>query len=173
MQRPNTRSGGVLHLAVWLLTATPLLAQVPLPEMGALQGSGISILSQNVSVSVAPISVISVSSGGITMSLASGLESTDNGTSYSISVNGSSKKLTGSLDVAYSAGISLDLELDPPTGATSFRRTLSTAVQDLVSGIDHTAASNLTITYIGTAQPDTPPNGPGETRTVTITLTDS
>lgn len=158
---------------MWLLIATPLIAQVPLPEMGALQGSGISVLSQSVSVSVASINIVAVSASSVSLSLSTGMEATDNSTTYDITVNGSSKKLTGSLNADYSNGISLDIELAPPTGASAQLRTLTTAAQDLVSGISYAAESNLVITYTGRAQPSTSPNGAGETRTVTITVTDS
>jgi hypothetical protein len=160
-------------ILIWAATAYSVVAQVPLPEMSALQGSGISILTQDVSVSVAEFAIVSVSASTASLTVSDGNEAVNNSTTYSITVNGGSKKLTGVLDADYSGTVALDIELSPPPGAVASRQTLNTSVLDLVTGIGHTAGADLVVTYYGNASPSEPPNGAGETRTVTITLTDS
>jgi len=72
----------------------------------------------------------------------------DSSTTYNITTNESSKVITGALDVALPSGLSLDVTLTAPTGATSAGAvTLTTVSQNLVTGISQVAESNLGITY--------------------------
>ena len=132
---------------------------------------------QDVTIVVPDVNLISASSGTLTLSLSAtagnSLSASDNSTTYSITTNGTSKKLTGILDGAYATGISLALELTAPTGGTASQTTLSTSAQDLVTGVGQVAESGLTISYSATATAAAAPNGAGEVQTVTVTLTDA
>ena len=97
---------------------------------------------------------------------------TDATTTYSVSTNGTNKKITGSIDAAMPANTALNVTLTAPTGGTSAGAvTLTTAAQDLVNGITQLAESGLTIGYEFTA---TAAAGivPSSSRTVTFTVTD-
>ncbi|MFT5144746.1 MAG: hypothetical protein ACI80V_001202 [Rhodothermales bacterium] len=96
---------------------------------------------------------------------------TDATTTYNVTVNGPNTKLTGSLDSAFTAGITLEVLLQAPTGGTPTQKTRSTSAQDLVTGIAHVAESSLSITYTATATTAVASNGAGVARTVTFTLT--
>ena len=73
---------------------------------------------------------------------------TDATTSYSITTNGSNKKITGILDSAMPTNTSLGVTLTAPTGGSSAGQvTLSATAQDLVTGISTLAESGLTISY--------------------------
>jgi hypothetical protein len=97
---------------------------------------------------------------------------TDATTSYNVTTNGSSKKITGSIDSAMPANTTLDVTLTAPTGGSSAGQvTLSTSDQDLVTGISTLAESGMTISYEFSA---TAAAGviASTNRTVTLTLTD-
>ena len=92
--------------------------------------------------------------------------------SYSVSTNGTNKKITGSIDAAMPANTALNVTLTAPTGGSSAGAiALTTAAQDLVNGITTLAESGLTIGYEFTA---TAAAGivPSSSRTVTFTVTD-
>lgn len=153
------------------------LGQVPLPGAVAQFEPSLS-LNQDVTVSVDEINVLSISNSVSVLldSATSGSapDPEEDATSfYDITVNGSSKKITGSLDAAYAAGITLSLKLIPPTGGSAIERVLSTFDQDLASGFGYVAETDLAITYTASATILAAPNGVGETKTVTITLTDN
>ncbi len=133
--------------------------------------------TQDVTIVIADINEISVS-GNLTLTINSATagsnpdDATDNTTSYSITTNGTLKKITGQLDVVYAAGISLKVNLSAPTGGTSQgQKTLTTIAQDLVTGISGLAESAIQIAYTASATAAVPPNGAGETHTVTFTIT--
>lgn len=138
-------------------------------------------INQDVVVSVSAINELSVSASAVTLVVggstagASDADATDASTSFAITTNASGQKITAALSAPYAAGLSLDLELAAPAGATATRRTLGTAAQDVLTGITRVAASGLTMTYTATALASTAATAGtgGETRTVTLTLTDS
>lgn len=136
-----------------------------------------SSFDQDVTIVVPDVNLVSASSGALTLTLSAtagnNLSATDNTTTYDITTNGTSKKLTGQLDGAYASGISLALELTAPTGGSASQTTLSTTAQDLVTGVGQVAESGLSIDYTASATASASPNGAGEMRTVTVTLTDS
>lgn len=154
-------------------------AQVPLPEAGALHGSLSAALGQDVIVSVSEINELAVSATTTTISVSGvvpggpSANETDATTTYGITTNGASKKITAALSALYSTGIDLAVELAAPSGATSTARTLGTAALDVVTNLTRVAEGTLTVTYTATVASNVPPNGAGETRTVTFTLTDS
>ncbi len=96
---------------------------------------------------------------------------TDNATTYSVTTNGTNKKITGVLDSAMPANTTLQVNLTAPTGGSSAGSvTLSASAADLVTGITQRAESGLTITYTLSA---TVSAGivASDSRTVTLTLT--
>jgi hypothetical protein len=155
-------------------------AQVPLPEMGALHATTMASLSQDIVVGVNEVNALAVSSGALTLTIDTATpgsppqDAVDTSTTYSITTNGTDKKITGALDAGYASGITLTLELTAPTGGTATLRTLSTTAQDLVTGLSKVVGADLTLTYTASATLTTAPNvgSGGETNTVTLTLTD-
>jgi hypothetical protein len=150
-------------------------AQVPLPQKITMFGTSVS-LSQDVAVSVQEINAITVS-GNVTLNISGAMAgssptgASDATTSYNVTVNGGSKKLTGALDAQFSSGISLEVLLSPPTGGTAVLRKLGTTTRDLVTGFGYVAETGLAITYTAIATVQAAPNGAGQTRTVIFTLT--
>lgn len=134
--------------------------------------------NQVVTIVVANINVISVSSGSLTLTINTATpgsapsDAVDSATSYSVTTNGSAIKITASLGSAYASGISLALNLGAPSGATSAGSTvLTTTAQDLVTGISSLNESTLGITYTASATTAAAPNGAGAAQTVTLTIT--
>jgi hypothetical protein len=100
-------------------------------------------------------------------------DDTDNSTSWAVTTNGTNKKMTGDINVDMPANVTLQTNLTAPTGGSSAGdMSLSTTAADLVTTITQVAESGLTITYTLSAT-----IGAGvvaqDTRTVTLTLTDS
>ncbi len=96
----------------------------------------------------------------------------DNSTSYAITTNETTKKITGAIDTNMPANTTLQINLTAPTGGTSAGNvTLTTTAADLVTSISQVAESGLTITYTFSA---TVSAGvvTSTSRTVTLTLTD-
>ena len=72
--------------------------------------------------------------------------------SYAITTNESNKKITAGLNTNMPAGLTLQLTLGAPSGATSTGAlTLTTTAQDAVTGISTLNASGLSISYTLTA----------------------
>lgn len=95
----------------------------------------------------------------------------DNSTTYTVTTTGENMKITADLDQDMPAGLSLTVEFEAPTGATSEGEVeLSNTEVDLVTGIDGANASGLTITYRLTATGS--PAVMTESRTVTFTVTE-
>lgn len=163
------------------LACMPLLSfgqtPPPLPDAISLAGSSIP-LSQSVTVSVQEINELSISSD-VTLTIMSAtpgggpLPATDATATYNITTNGTNKKLVGSLDSNFPAGISLKMELQAPGVATSTEQTLTDVAVDLTTGFGRLAATDLTITYTAEATIAVAPNGAGESRIVTMTLMDN
>lgn len=110
--------------------------------------------TQSVTYQVAAIDEISVSgnpSALIVNAATAGSQpnaASDATTTYSITTNGSNKKITGKIDTAMPANSSLKVTLTAPTGGTSAGQiTLSASDQDLVTGIGIVAESGKTISY--------------------------
>ena len=167
-------------IALFLL-CMPLLSfgQTPPPLPGAISLAGSSIpLSQSVTVSVQEINELSISSD-VSLTIVSAtpgegpLPATDASATYNITTNGTNKKLVGSLDSNFPAGIGLKMELQAPGVATSTEQTLTDVDVDLTTGFGRLAATDLTITYTAEAVISVAPNGAGESRIVTMTLMDN
>jgi hypothetical protein len=117
-----------------------------------------------VSGSPAPMAITTASAGSSPTSV------TTNGTSYAITTNEANQKITASLDQTLPAGVTLEVSLAPPAGATSMGSTpLTTTGTDIVTGISSTAAVALPITYRLSATPSVQMSTPAE-RTVTFTI---
>lgn len=134
--------------------------------------------TQVVTIVVADINEIAVSSGTLSLTINSATAGsnpdgdTDATTTYDITTNGSSKKITASLGSAYATGISLALTLGAPSGATSAgAKTLTTSAQDMVTGITKLSETGVSISYSATATAAAVSNGAGEAQTVTLTIT--
>jgi len=135
-------------------------------------------VSQTVTYEVQAINEISVSGnpGALVISTATaGSEpdaATDATTSYSLTTNGTNKRITGSIDTAMPANTSLLVTLTAPTGGSSAGQViLSTTAQDLVTGISTLAESGLTISYEFTADASAGIVA-SSTKTVTLTVAD-
>lgn len=73
---------------------------------------------------------------------------TDNSTTWSVTTNGSGRKVTGAIDTDMPAGVTLEVSLTAPSGATGAGDvTLSTVAADLVTGIASLDETGLGITY--------------------------
>lgn len=97
---------------------------------------------------------------------------TDSSTSYSISTNGTLKKITVVLDQATPPETILRIRLAAPAGASSLGDiTLTTTPTDAVSGLGKKKGTNLMITYTLSVQ-TTGMFTPTTTRRVTFTVVD-
>jgi hypothetical protein len=96
----------------------------------------------------------------------------DNSTTYSITTNGTNKKITAAIDTEMPTGLTLEVELAAPTGGTSSGiMTLSGTDSDVVTAITPVAETALQIGYTLGA---TPAAGVvvSNTKTVTFTIVD-
>jgi len=135
-------------------------------------------VTQTVTYEVQAINEITVSGnpGALVISTATAgsqpTTATDATTSYSVTTNGTNKKITGSIDTAMPANTSLLVTLTAPTGGSSAGQVaLSTTAQDLVTGISTLAESGLTISYEFTADAAAGVVA-SSTKTVTLTVAD-
>ena len=166
----------------WIALFGPIssFAQVPPPLPGAIQMATSSMaLSQAVTVSVQEINELSIT-GDVHLIITTAPPGTGPdavtdaaAATYSLTTNATGKKITGSIDSDYGMGVTLSLLLGAPTGGTTTAQILSTTAMDLVTGINYTAETGLSISYTATADVSASPNGSGETRTVTLTLMDN
>ena len=113
-----------------------------------------SSANQTVTYQVQAINEISVSGnpGALIVSAATAgsqpTVATDATTTYSITTNGSSKKITGVLNSVMPDNTTLKINLTAPTGGTSSGQvTLTATAQDLVTSISGLAQSGLSIGY--------------------------
>ena len=75
-------------------------------------------------------------------------EDVDASTTYAITTNGTSKKITGMLDEAMPSGVTLESNLAAPTVGSSEGDVVLTALaQDMVTGITEVADASSAITY--------------------------
>lgn len=97
---------------------------------------------------------------------------TNTGTTYSITTNGTDKKITAALDSDMPAGVTLKMTLAAPTGAESNGAVaLDDTAKNMVTGISTLAESGKTITYELSALV-TAGVLSSNTRTVTLTIAD-
>lgn len=134
--------------------------------------------NQTVTYEVSAINEVSVSGdpGNLVVNTATaGSEptaDTDNTTSWAVTTNESSKKMTGSINTDMPANTTLEINLTAPTGGSSAGdMSLSTTAADLVTAIATVAESGLTITYTLSATIAAGIVAQAQ-KTVTLTLTD-
>ena len=90
----------------------------------------------------APLVVNSATAGGMPTAV------TASATTYAITTNQANQKITASIDQGMPAGITLELALAAPAGASSAGPVaLGTSASDVVTGISMVNASALPITY--------------------------
>ena len=99
---------------------------------------------------------------------------TDTNSTYSFTTNEAGKKITAGISTAMPTGLTLEVNLTAPDGATSpgYTDISSTGTQDVVTGISQQTGSGLGLTYRLTASPSAGVVA-SDTRTVTFTLMDS
>lgn len=153
-------AGGILLLLVLL---------APGVVMGGSEGSG------GLDVTIAPITEIGLSGAPGTLRVntaTAGLQpdaAVAGGSAWRISTNLTGLKLVGSIDAATPAGITLEVRMGAPGGATSTGfQPLSPVSRDLVVGIGRGAARDLSVQYRLKATVKAAP-GPGS-RLVTFSV---
>lgn len=116
-----------------------------------------------ISGSPAPLAITTATAGSSLTSVTSG------GSSLAVTTNETNKKITAAIDQSLPGGITLEVALAAPSGASSASFvSLSTSGADLVTGISETSAMSLPLTYRLSA---TPQSSVGvQTRTVTYTI---
>ena len=157
-------------MRAFLLAPALVLAHLALAGAAAAQSA-----TQTVTFSVSPINALSVSAdpGALTVNSATAGSppnaATNSATSYAITTNETKKKITAAIDQAMPAGLTLQVNLQAPTGATSAGAvTLGTAAADVVTGISKLNESGKTITYTFSA---TTAAGTVSSTSRTVTLT--
>ena len=113
-----------------------------------------SAATQTVTYEVQAINAIAVSGSPATLTVSaatagsSPTQVSDATTSYGITTNESSRKITAAINTNMPAGITLTIDLVAPTGGTSAGDvSLSTVAADAVTGISTLAESSKMITY--------------------------
>jgi hypothetical protein len=149
----------------------------PLPDAIGLAGAAVN-LSQSVTVSVQEINELTISSD-VLLTITSATPGngpqavTDGSATYSLTTNGSNKKIVGSLDTDFADGITLKSLLQAPGVGSSSEQVLSEVAIDLVTGFGQVTGTDLSISYTAEASIDVAPNGNGASRIVTLTLMDN
>ncbi len=109
--------------------------------------------TQNVTLTVGAVQKMSVS-GPASLSISEGVAGTDaltsavnNATTYNITHNQTSRKITAALDVNMPADITLEISMASTKGTGDVTKVLSTTAQDVVTAIARGADANRVITY--------------------------
>lgn len=127
--------------------------------------------TSTVTYTVSSVSAITVSGNPATLVVSPPNTVTDATTTYSVTTNGTSLRVTGAISAALPSGVSLAANLAAPTGGTSAGTvTLGTTAANLVTGITRVSQSGLGITYSLTATAAATPIT-GSTVVVTYTIT--
>jgi len=134
--------------------------------------------NQTISVTISAINEISISGnpGGLIVGTASAGSNpnpvSDSTTSYHLTTNGSSKKITGQLDATMPDYTTLTVNLTAPSGGTSAGDVaLNSSAANLVTGITRSRGSALGITYTFAATVEAGIVA-STSRTVTFTIID-
>lgn len=130
-----------------------------------------SSASHDVTIAVTAIDEIAVS-GNVTLTIDDITLSDAAAATYSVTTNGAGRKITAALDSDFSSTLTLEAAITAPTasGSSAGAIVLTSAAQDVVTGISAVSESGLSIDYTATALPTTPATT-SETRTVTYTIT--
>lgn len=135
--------------------------------------------TQSVNYEVTAINEISVSPETVSLKVDTAIAGseptpvTDNSTTYAITTNGTTMKITGAIDSAMPTGLTLKVNLADPDDTGSAVSAgdviLSATAADLVTGIGPVAQEGLTITYTLSATVEVAPTSGSKTVTFTVT----
>ena len=132
--------------------------------------------TQTVTFSVSAISVMSVSGNPAAMNITTATPGsaptpvTDASTTYAITTNETSKKIVAAIDANMPSGLTLQVALQAPAGATSAGTvSLSTVAADVVNNVGTVNVSGRSITYTLSATTAAGTVG-SQSRTVTLTI---
>ena len=132
--------------------------------------------TQTINFSVAAINQLALSGNTVTLNIVSAAagsnptQATDNASTWAVTTNQSGAKISASLNSDMPSGLTLQVSLGAPAGASSVGAvTLSSASADLVTGVSQGAASGLAMNYTLDATPTA--GVTSGTRTVTYTIT--
>ena len=149
-----------------LVCAAALLAPVGAGAQTATQVVRFEVTAVNqigVSGTPAPLAITTATAGSSLTSVTSG------GSSLAVTTNETNKKITAALDQPLPSGVTLEVTLAAPSGASSQNYVaLSTFGADLVTGISATNAASLPLTYRLSATPQASIGV--QTRTITYTI---
>jgi len=156
-------SRGSLAVAIAMVVTNAVVTEAQVAtQVVTFQVTSVSQLS--VSGNPAPLVISTANAGAAPSSVTSA------GTSYAITTNEANQKITASLDQALPVGITLEVSLTPPAGASASGPVLlGTASADLVTGISTLSQSGLPISYRLSATPAVHLPTPAS-RTVTFTI---
>lgn len=150
-------------MAVLLLSSSSVLAQTSTTQTVTIEVKEINELS--FSGDPSPLVVDAATAGSQPDPV------TENSTTFALTTNASSKKITGSVGTSMPSGVTLEVQLNAPSGASSAGKVgLSTTDQDLVTSIAQVAESSLTTEYTLSATVDAG-TVPSTDKTVTFTFT--
>jgi len=135
-----------------------------------------NVATQQVSINVSEIAVIAVAGNvNMTISQATAGQAPDAATAsatYSMTTNGTQKKITAELDADMPTGLTLNATMAAPTGASSAGKTaLSSGAVDLVTNVTKVRGTGLSLDYEAVATVDADPAS--VVRTVTYTITNN
>ncbi|HOK20009.1 MAG TPA: hypothetical protein PK188_05930 [Thermosynergistes sp.] len=126
--------------------------------------------TQAVNFEVKAIDMIDVTPASVSLVIEDDtLTDTDNSSIYTITTNGTGKKVTAALDADMPTGLTLKVQFSYLDGTPATEQTLSVSPQDVLTGISQATGSS-TITYTLVAEPTVAPTT--GSNTVTFTLTD-
>lgn len=119
----------------------------------AVAGTAGAQNTQTINFSVAEVRQIAVS-GTVTLDITTAVagspltQASDNASTWAVTTNVTGAKVSASLDSDMPAGLTLQVDLGAPAGATAAGpQTLSSAAVDLVTGVSTVAASGLSMKY--------------------------
>lgn len=149
-------AAGALAIAPFGAICAQTATQVVRFEVTAVNQIGVS-------GAPAPLAITTATAGSSLTSVTAG------GSSLAVTTNESNKKITAALDQPLPGGVTLEVALTAPSGASSASFvSLSTLGADLVTGISATNAASLPLTYRLSATPQATVGV--QTRTVTYTI---
>ena len=132
--------------------------------------------NQTINFSVAAINQLALSGNTVTLNIVSATagsnptQATDNASTWAVTTNQSGAKISASLNSDMPSGLTLQVSLGAPAGASSAgAKTLSSASTDLVTNVTQVAANGLAMNYTLDATPTA--GVTSGTRTVTYTIT--
>lgn len=150
------------------------IAPLTVLMVGGLASVAAAQTTATATYEVQAINEVSVSGNPAALVINTGAELagvTDATTTWGVTTNETGKKVTGAINTAMPTGVTLEVSLAAPSGATSAgSKALGIAAVDLVTGIAQVQATGLGVTY---TLKSTPTAGvvASATKTVTYTIT--